>query len=64
MRDLSKHMIPLVATRWYELGLELLETKQEAEFETNSKKVPIKCSMDTKFITTVTLTDAFHYHFK
>ena len=27
MKDLNKHVIPLVATRWYDLGLELLETK-------------------------------------
>ena len=64
MRDLSKHVTLFVATRWYELGLELLETKHEAEFEANSKKVPIKCPMDTKFTTAVTLIDAFHYHFK
>ena len=46
MRNLSKHVIPLVAAKWYELGLELLETKHEAELdviETNSKDDAIKC---------------------
>ena len=33
MKDLNKHVIPLVATRWYDLGLELLETKHERELE-------------------------------
>ena len=35
MRDLNKHVIPLVATRWHDLGLELLETtlKHERELE-------------------------------
>ena len=29
MRDLSRHVVPSVAVKWYELGLELLETKHE-----------------------------------
>ena len=33
MRDLNKHVIPLVATRWYDLGLELLETQHERKLE-------------------------------
>ena len=33
MKDLNKHVIPLVATRWYDLGLELLETKHDNEIE-------------------------------
>ena len=33
MKDLNNHVIPLVATRWYDLGLELLETKHERELE-------------------------------
>ena len=37
MKDLSKHVIPLVATRWYDLGLELLETKHERELDTIEK---------------------------
>ena len=38
MRDLNKHVIDLVTTKWYELGLELLETEHEKELaiiETN-----------------------------
>lgn len=31
MKDLNKHVIPLVATRWYDVGLELLETEHERE---------------------------------
>ena len=39
MRDLTKYVIPLVATRWYDLGLELLprETKYEKELDTIEK---------------------------
>ena len=37
MKDLNKHVIPLVATRWYDLGLELLETKHERELDTIEK---------------------------
>ena len=37
MKDLNRHMIPLVATRWYDLGLELLETKHERELDTIEK---------------------------
>ena len=33
MKDLNRHVIPLVSTRWYDLGLELLETKHERELE-------------------------------
>ena len=33
MKDLNRHVIPLVATRWYDLGLELLETQHEKELE-------------------------------
>ena len=34
MKDLNRHVITLVATRWYDLGLELLETKHEKELDT------------------------------
>ena len=37
MKDLNKHVIPLVATKWYDLGLELLETKHERELDTIEK---------------------------
>ena len=37
LKDLNKHVIPLVATRWYDLGLELLETKHERELDTIEK---------------------------
>ena len=46
MKDLNKHVIPLVATRWYDLGLELLETKHERELdiiETNYENNATKC---------------------
>ena len=46
MKDLNKHVIPLVATRWYDLGLELLETKHERELdiiETNYRNDVITC---------------------
>ena len=46
MKDLNKHVIPLVATRWYDLGLELLETKHERELEiieTNHSNDAAKC---------------------
>ena len=46
MRDLIKHVIPSVATRWYELGVELLETKHETELdviETNHHDDAITC---------------------
>ena len=33
MKVLNRHVIPLVATRWYDLGLELLETQHEKELE-------------------------------
>ena len=33
MKDLNKHVIPLVSPRWYDLGLELLETKHERELD-------------------------------
>ena len=33
MRDLNNHVIPLVAIRWYDLGLELLETQHERDLE-------------------------------
>ena len=33
MKDLNKHVIPLVATRWYDLGLELLEAKYVRNLE-------------------------------
>ena len=34
MKDLNNRVMPLVAAKWYELGLELLETKHERELET------------------------------
>ena len=37
MKDLNKHVIELVATKWYDLGLELLETKYEGELDTIEK---------------------------
>ena len=37
MKDLNKHVIPLVAARWYDLGLELLETRYERELENIEK---------------------------
>ena len=46
MRDLNKHVIPLVATRWFDLGLELLETEHERELdiiETNYENNATKC---------------------
>ena len=46
MKDLNKHVIPLVATRWYDLGLELLETRHERELEiieTNHSNDAVKC---------------------
>ena len=46
MKDLNKHVTPLVATRWYDLGLELLETKHERELdiiETNYENNATKC---------------------
>ena len=46
MKDLNKHVIPLVATKWYDLGLELLETKHERELEiieTNHSNDAAKC---------------------
>ena len=46
MKDLNKHVIPLVATRWYDLGLELLETKHDRELEiieTNHSNDAAKC---------------------
>ena len=46
MKDLNKHVILLVATRWYDLGLELLETKHERELEiieTNHSNDAAKC---------------------
>ena len=33
MKDLSKHIIPAVATKWYELGLELLDSSHEKVLE-------------------------------
>ena len=46
MRDLNKHVIPMVATRWYDLGLELLETQYERELEiidTNYRNDVVTC---------------------
>ena len=46
MKDLNKYVIPLVATKWYDLGLELLETKHEKELEiieTNHSNDAGKC---------------------
>ena len=37
MKDLNKHVVPLVAARWYDLGLELLETRYERELENIEK---------------------------
>ena len=33
MRDLNTHVVPLVAARWYDLGLELLKPQHERELE-------------------------------
>ena len=46
MKDLNKHVITLVATRWYDLGLELLEIEHEGELEiigTNDRNDAAKC---------------------
>ena len=46
MKDLNKHVIPLAAPRWYDLGLELLETKHERELdiiETNYRNDAVTC---------------------
>ena len=37
MKDLNRHVIPLVTSRWYVLGLELLETQYERELDTIEK---------------------------
>ena len=34
MRDLATHVIPLVTTKWYSLGLQLLNPKYENELNT------------------------------
>ena len=34
MRDLVKHVVPLVGGHWYDLGLELLNPKYENELDT------------------------------
>ena len=34
LRDLSTHVIPLVNTKWYDLGLQLLDPKYENELDT------------------------------
>ena len=34
MKDLNKHVTPLVIKKWYNLGLELLDTKHEYLLET------------------------------
>ena len=33
MKDLNKHVIPLVVNKWYNLGLELLEPEHERKLE-------------------------------
>ena len=46
MKDLNRHVIPLVAAKWYDLGLELLETKHERvleTIETNHRNDTTKC---------------------
>ena len=56
MRDLNKYVIPSVATKWYDVGLELLETKYEKELdiiETNCNDVKICCrKMFSKWLQT------------
>jgi len=37
MKDLNKHVIPVVATKWYDLGLELLDSRYEKELDTIEK---------------------------
>ena len=44
MRDLNKHVIPSVATRWQDVGLELLETKHEGEIDV----IETDCGNDVK----------------
>jgi len=34
MKVLNKHVIPRVSTKWYDLGLELIDDKYETELET------------------------------
>ena len=51
-------MIPLVATRWYDLGLELLETQHERELEiidTNYRNDVVTCcrKMFSKWLETL-----------
>ena len=46
MKDLSKNVISLVATRWYDLGLELLEAKYVRNLkiiEANNRDDVSKC---------------------
>ena len=46
MKDLNEYVTPLVATKWYDLGLQLLETKYERELdiiEENYKNYVKKC---------------------
>ena len=45
LKDLQRHVIPYVATKWYELGLELFDTKKveildtiEHNYNNNAKK--------------------------
>lgn len=56
MKDLNKHVIPSVATKWYDVGLELLETKHEEELEiieTNNNDVKTCCrKMFSKWLKT------------
>ena len=34
MRDLNKHVVPLVSVKWYDLGLELLDPEHETRLAT------------------------------
>ena len=46
LRDIAIHVIPSVATRWYELGLVLLDTKYHNELniiEADNRNVVVTC---------------------
>jgi len=51
MKLLNKHVIPLVDTKWYDLGLELLDPKYERSLDTIEKdnKDDANCSCRKMF---------------
>ena len=57
LRDLTIHVIPLVATKWYDLGIELLEPKHQNELnsiEGDTRNVAVTCcrKMFSKWLNT------------